>query len=314
MANPLVAFDSPRKVSNDASNGGETLPATGRWVLGPGLRATLTPANPAPGQPQVLTIDAVGGLGASSVIFRNDADTGDIDGIVKDTGDIIRVGAPASANPSSSDAQQVLIAAKQQIRHTVNNSERLTITEEDLIVGGGEGDPDAAYIRAAAAGVSNFGKSLRLYASPAGSSETACGAIAISTGEVSTGHGDAWTDPPPPIQLFLWPNALGDSGELTLSDGTSTFLGISAPGSSSSTLMMNYRDTLEINSVEDFKVTVGGAPMFHLDDQGWGFNGQPPGTPIITGDTSGTLGDLQAVVQSLLTELDARGAIVNSTT
>lgn len=57
MTNPLLQFDSPRKVRNHEDNGGDTIPATTRWELGPGLAAALTPEHPEPGEPQFMTLD-----------------------------------------------------------------------------------------------------------------------------------------------------------------------------------------------------------------------------------------------------------------
>jgi hypothetical protein len=56
--NPLLQFDSPRKIVNDpANNDGKVLQTTPRVQLGAGLVATLEPAAPQPGEVQIMRLD-----------------------------------------------------------------------------------------------------------------------------------------------------------------------------------------------------------------------------------------------------------------
>lgn len=59
MANPLDQFgNSPRVFVNDPANGGKALQSTPRIVLGPGIVASIEPANPVPGEVIVMHLDA----------------------------------------------------------------------------------------------------------------------------------------------------------------------------------------------------------------------------------------------------------------
>lgn len=217
-----------------------------------------------------------------AVKFLNDAGTAYIDGIVKDTGDIVRIGSASPDNDPAAPTQEVVLSAQTAVRARVGGAERLSIDASGT-----------TFYHDIAPGLIN------LFAGQNGSGAFIFQAQTYFIGCLGIGG----------FQVEL--NATdGVTAEVRFNqlDPAETFFKFWSDTPADAAYFTVLRATTEWRAAQEFKITCNSTASLWFNDTGWSFGDAPPATPNVTGETHGS-----TALQSLLDGLVAQEMITAST-